>query len=297
MTASVPTRPRAAEPLSPAAAPTRRAAPSSRTAGVLRWAGLAVLCVIVLFPVYATLATAFLPAGDVARGDLLPDPRRMTLDNVRQALSVIPLLQQYLVSAAVTLLQTGAQLITGSLAAYALVFPAWRGRTAAFAVVVATLAIPGESVVIPNVETVSGLGLRDTVVAIALPYLCVAYPVFLLRQAFATLPREVWEAARLDGAGHLRCLTHVVVPMTWPQLVTAALWSALSAWNGYFWPLLITDSAAHRTVQVGLAQLVAGEFGAPGVIYAGTLVVLAPTLLLVLLGQRFLVRGLAARIT
>jgi multiple sugar transport system permease protein/sn-glycerol 3-phosphate transport system permease protein len=165
----------------------------------------------------------------------------------------------------------------------------------AFALVLATLAIPGESAVIPNVETVSGLGLRDTVLAVALPYLCVAYPVFLLRQAFSTLPREVWEAARLDGAGHLRCLVQVVLPMTRLPLVTAALWSALAAWNGYFWPLLITDSADHRTVQVGLAQLVAGESSTPGVIYAGTLVVLLPTLLLVLLGQRFLIRGLAAR--
>jgi multiple sugar transport system permease protein/sn-glycerol 3-phosphate transport system permease protein len=261
----------------------------------VRWSGLVVLCAAIVFPTYAALATAFLPAGDVARGSLLPNPAHLTLANVTQALDAIPLLRQYLVSATVVVIQAGAQLITGSMAAYALVFPKWRGRRTVFALVLVTLAIPGESVVLPNVETVSALGLRDTVLAVALPYLSVAYPVFLLRQAFSTLPYEVWEAARLDGAGHLRCLTRVILPMAKPQLVTAALWSALAAWNGYFWPLLITDTPGHRTVQVGLAQLVAGE-PTPGVVYAGTFVVLLPTLLLVLLGQRFLVRGLAGRL-
>jgi len=267
------------------------------TAGrALRWVALLVLCAVVAFPTYVTLATAFLPPRDVAAGALLPDPSHLTLDNVTNALDAVPLLHQYLVSAAVVVVQAGAQLVTASLAAYALVFPPWRGRRTAFALIFATLAVPGESVVLPNVETVSALGLRDTVLAVALPYLCVAYPVFLLRQAFSTFPREVWEATRLDGAGHLTCLARFVVPIAAPQLVTAGLWSALAAWNGYFWPLLITDSTEHRTVQVGLAQLVAGE-PPTGVVYAGTLVVLLPTLVLVLLGHRFLVRGLAARLT
>lgn len=263
---------------------------------VLRWSALLVFCAIVAFPTYVMLATAFLPPEDVAAGQLLPDPSRLTFDNVARALEVVPLLRQYLVSAAVVVVQAGTQLVGASLAAYSLVFPPWRGRRIAFALIFATLAVPGESVVLPNVETVSALGLRDTVLAVALPYLCVAYPVFLLRQAFSMLPREVWEAARLDGAGHLTCLVRIVLPLVAPQLVTAGLWSALAAWNGYFWPLLITDSTENRTVQIGLAQLVAGEPHI-GVVYAGTLVVLLPTLLLVLFGQRFLVRGLAARMT
>jgi ABC-type glycerol-3-phosphate transport system permease component len=264
---------------------------------VLRWAWLSGVCLIVAFPVYVTVVTALLPPGDVTSGRLLPDPGRLTLANARQALDSIPLGRQYLVSTLATALQTGAQVLTAALAAYALVYPRWRGRAVAFAVMVGTLAIPGESTVIPNVELVTRLGLRNTVLAIALPFLAAGYPVFLLRQAFLGLSREVWEAARLDGCSHLRCLGQVVLPMARPQLITAALWCALAAWNGYFWPLLITDSPDRRTVQVGLAQLVSGESTNPGVIYAGTLLVLLPTLLLVLAGQRFLVRGLAGRIT
>lgn len=261
----------------------------------LRWVGLAALALVVAGPVYLTVATALLSPVEVAAGRLLPDPRHLTLDNVRDALASIPLGRQYLTSVAVTALQAGAQVVLGAMAAYALVFPAWRGRGLVFALLIGTLAIPGETTVLPNYELVTGLGLRDTVIAVALPFLAAAYPVFLLRQAFADLPREVWEAATLDGAGHLRTLVSVILPMARPQVVTAALWSALAAWNGYFWPLLITDSPQNRTVQVGLSQLVASESATPGVVYAGTLLVLLPTLLLVLLGQRFLVNGLAAR--
>ena len=176
-------------------------------------------------------------------------------------------------------------------------FPRWRGRGVAFALVLATLAIPGESLVVPNFELASSLGLRDTLAGVVVPYLSSGYAVFLLRQAFLAQPRETWEAARLDGCGDLRALLHVVLPMARPQLVTAAMWCVLSAWNGYFWPLLITDSPQQRTVQVGLAQLVVDQSSTPAVIYAGTLLVLLPTLLLVLFGQRFLIRGLASRVT
>ncbi|MFJ2815707.1 MULTISPECIES: carbohydrate ABC transporter permease [unclassified Streptomyces] len=268
-----------------------------RLGSVARWLWLGAVVLVVVLPVYVTVVTALLPRSDVAAGRLLPVPGRLTLDNVRFALDAAPLARQYLVSVAVTVGQAGAQLVTAALAAYALVFPRWRGRGIVFGLVLATLAFPGESLVIPNFELVTGLGLRDTLLGVVIPYLAAGYAVFLLRQAFLTLPRETWEAARLDGCGDLRALLHVVLPMARPQLVTAAMWCALSAWNGYFWPLLITDSPQRRTIQVGLAQLVVDQATSPAVIYAGTLLVLLPTLLLVLFGQRFLVRGLASRVT
>ncbi|GAA1683199.1 carbohydrate ABC transporter permease [Streptomyces yatensis] len=269
-----------------------------RQAGsVLRWLWLCIVVAVVTFPVYVTVVTALLPSGDVATGRLVPVPDQLTLANVRAALDSAPLSSQYLVSVAVTVLQSAAQLTTAALAAYALVFPRWRGRGVVFALVLATLAFPGESLVIPNFELATALGLRDTLLGIVVPYLAAGYAVFLLRQAFLALPRETWEAARLDGCGDLRALVHVILPMARPQLITAAMWCALSAWNGYFWPLLITDSPQRRTIQVGLAQLVVDQATTPAVIYAGTLLVLLPTLLLVLFGQRFLVRGLASRVT
>lgn len=260
---------------------------------IVRWVTLAVLAAAILFPVYTTFVTAFLPQSEVNRGVIFPSWDVLTFDNFATAFRAIPLGRQYLVSLAVVVLQAGAQLVTASLAAYALVFPSWRLRSVAFAAVVATLAIPGDSLVIPNYELVSAMGLRDSILGIAIPYLAAGYPIFLLRQAFISMPRETWEASRIDGCGDLRSLVHIVLPSCSAQVTTAALWSALAAWNGFFWPLLITDSAVNRTVQVGLSQLVTSEITTPSVIYAGTATVLIPTTILVVVGQRFLLRGLS----
>jgi ABC-type glycerol-3-phosphate transport system permease component len=259
----------------------------------LRAIVLIVLLVVVGFPIYVTFVSGFFPTGAFLSNGLLPPLSKFTLSNFTAALQAIPLVQQYGNSLIVVVLQTFAEIVTAALAAYALVFPAWRGRTVAFILIVATLAVPGESLVIPNWELVSSLGLRDTVFGIVLPFLAVGYPIFLLRQAFNSLPREIWEAARLDGCGDIRALFLVVMPACRGHVTTAIMWSALFAWNGFFWPLLITDTASHRTVQVGLSQLVSSESTSPAVVFAGTALVLVPTVLLVILSQKFLLSGLS----
>jgi multiple sugar transport system permease protein/sn-glycerol 3-phosphate transport system permease protein len=262
-------------------------------ADVIRIVVVIALFAVMGFPIYMTFASGLFPIGELVRSGLVPSLDRLTVDNFADALRAIPLGQQYLTSLAVVVLQTLAQLLTASLAAYALVFPRWRGRAIAFAVIIATLAVPGESLTIPNYELVSEIGLRDTIFGIVVPFLAVGYPIFLLRQAFAALPRELWEASRLDGCGDFRSLFLIVMPACRPQVTTAILWSALAAWNGFFWPLLITDSPTNRTVQVGLAQLVSAETTSPSVIFAGTALVLIPTVILVIVSQRLLVSGMA----
>lgn len=271
----------------------RRRRPRLRASDAVRILVLVALGVLVLFPVYLTFVSGFFRTGAFVRSGIFPPLSDITLDNFVAALRAIPLGQQYLTSLVVVVLQTLGQLITSALAAYALVFPKWRGRGIAFALVIATLAIPGESLVVPNYQLVSGLGLRDTVFGIIVPYLAFGYPIFLLRQAFASLPREIWEASRLDGCGDLRTLALVVMPACRSQVTTAIMWSALFAWNGFFWPLLITDSPANRTVQVGLSQLVSSESTAPAAIFAGTALVLVPTVILVIVSQRFLLTGMS----
>lgn len=255
---------------------------------------IGVLFLLMGFPLYMTFMSGFFPNGALVASGLVPPLERFTLDNFVVAFRSIPLGNQYLVSLAVVLLQTIAQLVTAALAAYALVFPRWRGRALAFGLIIATLAVPGESLVIPNYELVSSIGLRDTIFGIVVPFLAVGYPIFLLRQAFISLPRELWEAARLDGCGDIRTLFLVLMPAARNQVTTAVMWSALAAWNGFFWPLLITDSPTNRTVQVGLSQLVTAETTSPAVIFAGTAIVLVPTVVLVILSQRLLLTGLAS---
>lgn len=265
-----------------------------RLGTTLRFVSALVLVAAMALPVYLTFASALFPTGEFLRSGLFPPIGHLTLDNLVSAFEAVPLVPQYLTSATVVLLQTTAQVLTSALAAYALVFPSWRWRGVAFTLILLTLAIPGESLTIPNYELVSAMGLRDTVFGIVLPYLATGYTVFLLRQAFASFPYEVWEASRLDGCGHLRSLFQIVLPSCRAYLTTAALWSALGAWNGFFWPLLITDSATNRTIQVGVTQLVTAEISAPPVVFAGAAIVLLPTIVLIVLSQRLLVNGMAS---
>lgn len=285
-------RPARARPEAATAAAPRRSVriPGGWTA--VRFAAVLGFAAIVFLPVYVSFVGAFTPNGEFARSGIVPDPAHVTLGNFREATTAIPLVREYFVSVGVVTLQTLGQLLTGALAAYALVFPRWRGRRIAFALVLVTLAIPGESVVIPNYELVSAIGLRDTILGVVIPYLAAGYPVFLLRQAFAAVPIEIWEAARLDGAGDIKALFTIIMPACRPQVANAVIWSALAAWNGFFWPLLITDTAAARTIQVGISQLAASESASPSVIFAGAVLVVIPTIVLVIFAQRFLVNGL-----
>ncbi|MFD5863191.1 carbohydrate ABC transporter permease [Streptomyces chartreusis] len=251
------------------------------------------IAAFVFLPIYASFLSAFTPTGEISRNGLVPRFSDLTFRNISEVITSTSLLPQYFVSIAVVTLQTTGQIVTGALAAYALVFPRWRGRGLAFGLVLITLAIPGESIVIPNYELVSDFGLRNTIIGVALPYLAAGYPIFLLRQAFAAVPTEIWEAARLDGCGDIRALFTIVMPACRPQVTTAVIWSALAAWNGFFWPLLITDTAAARTLQVGISQLAADGTTSPSVLFAGTVLVVVPTMVLVIIAQRFLVNRLA----
>lgn len=264
-----------------------------RPSDTVRGLVVLLLLIAIALPIYVTLVSGFFPTGSFQKYGLFPPLNTFTLNNFAQALQAIPIGRQYLTSTLVVILQASAEVIIGAMAAYALVFPTWRGRGIAFALILITLAVPGESLVIPNFELVTSMGLRDTVFGVVIPYLAVGYPIFLLRQAFASFPREVWEASTMDGCGDFRSLFLIVIPACRGHVTTAALWSALFAWNGFFWPLLITDSPDSRTVQVGLAQLAASETTNPAAIFAGTALVLVPTLVLTVCSQRLLVGGLA----
>lgn len=272
---------------------TRKSRRFPRFGTVLRFLVVLVVAAGIFLPVYLSFVSAFTNNGSFAPDGLFPGVDQFTLGNFREAVTSIPLVQEYLVSVGVVTLQTAAQIVTGALAAYALVFPKWRGRRIIFALVLVTLAIPGESLVIPNYELVSQFGLRNTILGVAVPFLAAGYPIFLMRQAFAAVPIEIWEAARLDGSGDIRTLFTVIMPSCRPQVTTAVIWSALAAWNGFFWPLLITDTAAARTIQVGISQLATSESSTPSVIFAGAILVVLPTIALVIGAQRFLINGLS----
>lgn len=255
---------------------------------------LAVLAVVVVFPVYYVFAGAVMGPRELAAFPPALFPHSPRLGNLTNVLGAIPLGRQYLNSAIVATAITLSQLFTSVLAAYAFVFLPLRWRALTFGAFLSTLMVPWEAIILPNYLAISSAGLANTYPGLVLPFLASAFGTFLLRQAFRQFPSELRDAARLDGCGHWRFLWRILVPLNRPALAALAVWSFLAAWNQYFWPLLITSTPRMQTLQIGIAQLNNAEAADPGLIMAGVALSLLPTLLLVVFGQRFIVRGLTA---
>jgi sn-glycerol 3-phosphate transport system permease protein len=262
----------------------------------LTYVWLVVAAVVLLFPVLLTVLGGFLPSVDLLRQP--PDlAGHYTVDSYLGALrqTVVPLLPAFGNSLFVGLVIMVAHLVTSCLAAYALVFLRTPLRVPLFWFFLATIMIPYEAIVVPNALFVRALGLGDDRWALVLPFLANGFGVFLMRQAFRQFPPELHQAARIDGCGHLRFLTTILLPLVRPSLTALAVWSFLQGWNMYFWPLIIssTDNSLN-TLQTAVFALKSNEAADPGLLLAGITITLVPTLVLVVIGQRFLVRGFTA---
>jgi sn-glycerol 3-phosphate transport system permease protein len=258
------------------------------------YALLTIVALLVAFPLLLALSYSLMREADIFQFPPPVIPPVPTLENYARVLTTIPigryLFNSFIVSTAVVI----GQLITASLAAYAFSFLVFRGRQLLFFLFLSTLMIPWEATIIPNYMTIRSLGWLDTYQGLAVPFMATAFGTFLLRQAFLQIPRELWDAARIDGASSFRFLREVVIPLARPALGTVAIYGFLSTYNQYFWPLLITNEALMRTTQVGIAQLRFEESQRWGLVMAGVIMVAVPTLALLVLGQRQLIRGLTA---
>ncbi|MDT0262821.1 carbohydrate ABC transporter permease [Jatrophihabitans lederbergiae] len=261
---------------------------------VARVVALLVLAVVVLFPVYYTVVGSVMGPGDIASAPPSLFPHSLTLSNYRGVFHAIPLGRQYLNSTLVAVVITLAQIFCAVLSAYAFVFMALPFKRAFFALFLLTLMVPWEAIIIPNFLFMADHQLRNNYLALMLPFLAGGFGTFLLRQAFLSFPVELRDAATLDGAGHFRFLFRILLPLSRPAMASVGIFVFLSAWNQFFWPLLITDSPNMQTLQIGLASLNDAEQANPGLILAGVSMALIPTALLVAFGQRFLIRGLTA---
>jgi sn-glycerol 3-phosphate transport system permease protein len=260
----------------------------------VRYALLTVLAVIVLFPIYITVVNSLLRPDEIASRPpslFVDDPQWHTYADAWSDGH----LGRYLVNSFVV---TGAivigELITAVLAAYAFAFLEFPFRRTIFFVFLATMMIPFEVVFFTNFRTIKSLGLFNSYPGLVLPFLATGFGAFLIRQAFLTTPREVKDAAALDGAGHLQFLARVAIPLARPAIAALAVFSFLSAWGQYLWPLIVTDDERYRTVQVGLRQLRGTSIDQINVTYAGVILGSIPLFVLLFVFQKQLVRGLTA---
>jgi sn-glycerol 3-phosphate transport system permease protein len=261
-----------------------------RAAG--RYGLLAVVSVIVLFPIYTTVLAALKPGNKVLVHPLLPDG--FTLDVLREAWTEGRLGRFMLNSIVVAVIVTIAQVVTSILAAYAFAMLDFPGRNVLFVLFLATLLVPIEATLVVNRRTIDSLGWLNSYQGLTVPFLATAFGTFLMRQVFLTLPRDLRDAAAIDGVGHLGFLRHVAVPLVRPTIGAMAALAFLSTWNQYLWPNLITTNADMYTLQSGLRALSQARLDQPNLVMAGVIIAFLPIVIVLLVFQRQLVRGLTS---
>lgn len=263
--------------------------------GFWTYAGMTLAVLVIVLPIVWMLTASLKTRQEIYTLPVTWVPETARWQNYRDAWEAVPFGRFLLNSVITTVLGSGLELVNGVLTAYALVFLRFPKKDLVFIVVLAALMVPAQITLIPNYVLIADLGWVNTYQGIIVPGAAVAFGTFLMRQQFQALPREVIEAARIDGAGHLRMLWQIVLPMSRPTLVTFALISVVGKWNEYLWPLLVTNTAEKMTLPVGLTQLQDSE-GANewGIVMAGAVIVMLPMLALFLWAQRHIVEGLTA---
>jgi sn-glycerol 3-phosphate transport system permease protein len=247
------------------------------------------LALLWITPLLYAFWAAFHPSAYSTHFDLLAP---LTLENFVKAWNAAPFARYFLNT---FLLVTGilaGQFVLCTLAAYAFARYRFFGHNVAFALVLIQLMVLPEILIVQNYSTMSSLGLVDTITGIGLPYVASAFGIFLLRQTFKTVPKELEEAARVEGCGALGVLWRVYIPLARPTYLAYGLISISDHWNNFLWPVVITNSTHSRPLTVGLELFAAPETGVDwSIISAGTLMTVAPLLLAFLLFQRQFVQS------
>ena len=254
---------------------------------------LVVGAVVFAYPfVWMALATVK-PEAEIA--SLNPFPSAWTAESYRLVLGSVPIGRAFLNSVVVTGSVTAAALVFGSLAAYGLSRLQWRGRDAAFSVILFTMMVPFLVLLIPLYTLVVGFGWADRYAGLVVPFMMNATAVLVLRQHFVTLPQSLIDAARIDGAGELRILFRIVWPASVPALVTAGILVFVGSWNEVLWPLLVVRQQDMMTMPqtVALFAVGGGAEGRLGPQLAAALLLAVPVVAAYLVFQRRFVESLA----
>jgi ABC-type glycerol-3-phosphate transport system permease component len=250
---------------------------------------------VIAMPIIVAFLTSFKVPQQVITYPPRLIPTVWTFDNYVNAWNSNPFGRFLLNSFIQSGLITAGQVIFSVLAAYAFSILKFPGRNGLFFLILSSLMVPFELTVIPNFQTVSSLGWADTYTGLAVPFLASAFGVFMLRQFFLSVPSELYDAALIDGANNWRFLWQILVPLSKGAIGAFAIFSFLSAWNQYLWPLLITDNILMRTIQIGIRFFMSNvERGADwGAVMAGSVIAILPTLIAFLTAQKQLVRSIA----
>ena len=254
---------------------------------------LALLSVLVVAP-FAWMITTSLKSLDKVNQAPYLIPAQFEWGNFAKALTAAPFAHYYLNSVVMTVGIVAGHLVCDTLAAYALARLRFPGRDAFFLGLVATMLVPAFLTVLPAFDLVIRFGWYNSYAALILPRLADVFGIVVLRGFMKSLPIELDEAARMDGANRMQILVRILLPLCKPALASVAVFSFLFSWNDFLWPLLVTGDDQYRTIQLGLSAFTNKYGPYPNYLMAGTVIAAIPAILIFLYLQRSLVRGLAS---
>jgi len=256
------------------------------------YAGLLIGAAAALFPFVWMILTSLKSYSEATIGTFWP--RVWLWSNYPQAWDAMKFFPRYLENSVFIALATVlGVLVTSSLAGYAFARMRFPGRDALFVLVLFTMMVPGEVELVPNFILISRLGWTNTYFALIIPWIAGAFSIFLMRQFFIAIPDELYDAAVLDGCGHFRFLTTVVIPLSLPALITSALFTFLGSWNSLEWPLLVTTAQNMRPIQVGLASFVTEAGTQVQWLMAAATMTIVPVVLIYFVAQRWFMEGIS----
>jgi len=254
--------------------------------------GLAIGAIITAFPFIWMLSSAFKPQSESIDFPPTVLPQAPTLEYFEILFTELDF-GQYLINTVLVVLISYIGLMLMAMAGYAFAKFEFRGKKGLFFLVLATLMIPVQVTMIPTYLIINGLNLTNTLVGIALPTLVTGFSIFLFRQFMTTIPTEMLEAARLDGAGELRTFWQIVLPMSKPILAVQVVLTFISGWNSFLWPLVLSSDQKLYTLSVGLNLLNQQLAVNPSLQMAGASVMVVPVLIVFIIFQRYVIQGFA----
>ena len=265
-----------------------------KRSALLAYIILAVGAVFMIIPFLWMVLTSFKTYRETVKLPIQWFPAEWNFDNYVEVLKQLDFLRYYRNTILVTVTTLVAMTLIASLAAYAFARMEFPGKNVIFALLLVVYMVPPQMTMIPKYMMITKLGWVDTLAGIVVPNIFSVYTMFMLRQFFVSVPKELDEAAEIDGCTNFKFLYTIGVPLIKPSLGALIIYVFLQSWNYYLWPLLVTDSVNMRTVQIGLGMLQGAEATDFRPVMAGAMVILIPSILVFIIGQKQMISGLTA---
>ncbi len=250
--------------------------------------------ILVIIPILMGFSYSLRSDAEIMTSALTAFPKDLTWENYAWVLEYIPIANYMLNSFICCVIVIFAQVIICSLSAYTFAFFNFKGKKLIFNMILVSMMIPGDVTLIANYLKIQNWGLINTYAGMTLPFLVSGLGIFMMRQHYLSLPKDFKEAATLDGCGDIGFFIRIALPLSLPSIAALAIYEFIVIYNQYLWPLLVSSSQNMYTIQIGMAMLKGAETDHLGVILAGAMICITPALLVFVMGQKYIIKGMVS---